>query len=229
MKVCTDACLFGAWTAEKMKDKFPVGTGKPGQATGSTILDIGTGTGLLSLMLAQQLQGSIDAVELEQQACLQATENVAASKWGHRISVHHQDILEFNGRQKYDLVISNPPFFENALKSVYALKNLAKHEAALELSALCRHAAELTKESGNFALLLPAERTVPAIQYAGESGFCLLHKAMVRQTEKHPYFRVMLLFSRENGPASEEEILIRREGNYTERFSSLLRPYYLLL
>lgn len=229
MKVCTDACLFGAWTAEQMTDRFPAATGNEGVPPDLSVLDIGAGTGLLSLMLAQQLYAVIDAVELEENAFSQARENVGESKWNQRISVHHTDILDFKSLRRYELVISNPPFFENSLKSDRSHRNLAKHEAALGLQVLFRLAQGITTETGCFALMLPAERAEDAIQNAHSAAMHLRDKAMVRQTEKHGYFRTMLIFSKEKGMAKEEEITIRREGNYTDRFSALLQPYYLFL
>lgn len=229
MKVCTDACLFGAWTAEQMADRFPAATGNEGVAPGLSVLDIGAGTGLLSLMLAQQLYAVIDAVELEENAFSQAQENLGASKWNQRISVHHADILDFKSLRRYELVISNPPFFENSLKSDHSLRNLAKHEAALDLQILFGLAQAFTTATGCFALLLPAERAGDAIQKAHTAAMHLRNKAMVRQSEKHGYFRAMLIFSKEKGIVKEEEITIRREGNYTDRFSALLQPYYLFL
>nr|WP_281384559.1 methyltransferase [Flavihumibacter stibioxidans] len=212
-----------------MADRFPDAKGNEGLPPGHSVLDIGAGTGLLSLMLARQLYAVIDAVELEENAFSQAQENVGASKWNQRISVHHADILDFKSFRRYELVISNPPFFENSLKSVYSHRNLAKHEAALDLQVLFRLAEAFTTADGCFALLLPAERVDDAIQNAHSAAMHLRNKAMVRQTEKHGYFRTMLIFSKEKGIAKEEEISIRREGNYTERFSALLQPYYLFL
>ena len=117
MKVCTDACLFAAWVAAYLqKNKINPGS----------ILDIGTGTGLLSLMLAQKTLALIDAVEINIDAALQAKENFNASPWKQRLNVFETGILQYNTQMKYDLIISNPPFFNNDLLSPDKNKNTAK-------------------------------------------------------------------------------------------------------
>ncbi|MEP7128610.1 MAG: methyltransferase, partial [Chitinophagales bacterium] len=116
MKVATDACILGAAT--------------PAPADGA-ILDIGTGTGLLSLMIAQKCSGRIDAVELDEGSFHQATSNVQNSLWKDRINVIHSDVRTFHPNKKYDLIICNPPFFENHFKSPFLQKNKAKHAVQL--------------------------------------------------------------------------------------------------
>ena len=100
MKVCTDACLFGAFVANEIQDK-----------TINHILDIGAGTGLLSLMLAQKSNAAIDAVEIDKSTYEQAEENISQSSWKEKITVYNSGIADFYSNYKYDLIISNPPFF----------------------------------------------------------------------------------------------------------------------
>ena len=107
MKVCTDACIQGAFTAAYIREQLP---------GASPVLDIGAGTGLLSLMLAQSGNGTIDAVELDAAAAQQAAENFAASPWSERLRVFHTDIAHFNPAQRYPFIITNPPFFDNDLQ-----------------------------------------------------------------------------------------------------------------
>ena len=123
MKVCTDACLFGAFVANCLS---PI----------VNCLDIGTGTGLLSLMLAQETNAQIDAVEIDAAAFQQAKENFKASPWSSRLNIFNTDILHYSTDKKYDCIISNPPFFEDDLKSFSEGKNIAKHNNALTLAQL---------------------------------------------------------------------------------------------
>ena len=106
MKVCTDSCLFGAWIAAKIAKRY---------LDPKRILDIGTGTGLLSLLLAQKTDARIDAVEIAGEAFNQSKENFSASPWSEKITAYHADIKSWNAPSKYDLLICNPPFFENDL------------------------------------------------------------------------------------------------------------------
>ena len=115
MKVTTDGCLFGAWIAENMKKE---------SLLYNHCLDIGTGTGLLTLMLAQENEIAIDAIEIDKDAFEQAVENVTASPWSGRIQVVHADVREFESENQYDVIISNPPFYERELKSDDAKKIL---------------------------------------------------------------------------------------------------------
>src|SRR4051812_5902465 len=144
MKVCTDACLFGAWISEEVKSK---------NSKVKSVLDIGTGTGLLSLMFAQKnLQSIIDAVEIDEAAAQQARENFEASPWKERLQIYSTSIKLFISEKKYDLIISNPPFFENDLKSDDSKRNLALHSSQLSLEELLDAITKHLKEDGLFAV-----------------------------------------------------------------------------
>lgn len=219
MKVCTDACLFGAWVAECMKEQQP-----------ASILDIGTGTGLLALMLAQKTTATIEAVEIEQDAFLQAGENFEASEWKERLQVNHTDISRFGPEKKYDLIISNPPFFEDDLKSLQQNKNAAKHDSTLTLLALLEKATALLHEQGMFAVLLPHHRTAYFTGLCEQKGLFCKVQAMVKQTPAHAYFRSMLLFTFNQTATNEQVITIKDEhGKYSRTFTDLLKDYYLYL
>lgn len=223
MKVCTDACLFGAWTGEKVKSQ---------KEKIKKILDIGAGTGLLSLMLAQAIEADIDAVEIDEQAALQAGSNFAASPWAARLQVHTQPVQQYALSGKlYDLVISNPPFFENDLKSSNTKRNLALHSEALSLSELFSVAGRLTAPDGHFAVLLPYHRSEEVKALAAGANWYIKAEAHVQQTPKHTPFRIMLLFSRSNEPSTAAVAIIIRdaEAQYTPAFSALLTHYYLYL
>jgi len=222
MKVCTDACLFGAWAANNIIRR---------KLTYHYILDIGAGTGLLSLMLAQQLNNSgIDAVELDAAAAKQAEENFTASPWQAQLQVFNTAIQSFSPKQQYDFIITNPPFFQNDSASSSAQRNIALHSHQLSFGELITAIQTYLAAQGHFAALLPFHRTQQFEVLAQGAGFYLQQKTLVQQTPKHPPFRSMLLFSREQHVTEQSMIIIRdAAGNYTEAFISLLKDYYLYL
>jgi tRNA1Val (adenine37-N6)-methyltransferase len=220
MKVCTDACLFGAWMADGGWSREP-GVG--------SVLDIGTGTGLLSLMLAQKTGALIDAVELDENAAEQAAENFEAAPWKDRLQVIRADARTVHLGRKYDLIISNPPFFENDLKSVDTRRNLALHSEALSLEELLGVIKKHLADDGQFAVLLPYHRKEIFTGLAIDAGYFLAEEVSVKQTPNHPFFRAMLLFSSKKTGEKKNTIVIRREDQYTAVFMDLLKDYYLKL
>ena len=217
MKVCTDACLFGAWVRSVIPDRD------------IDILDIGTGTGLLSLMLAQAFEGSIDAIEADEPAFAQAKENFSSSPWGFRISIFQGPVQSFGPSKKYDLVICNPPFYENNLKSPSQRRNMALHDASLTISELLPLAKGFLKPGGRLALLLPAARAQELESLAVANEFKMVRKTFVKQTPRHDPFRVMYILQTggEKSSPSPEEIIIKEGDAYTSEFYSLLKDYYL--
>ena len=221
MKVCTDACLFGAYVASVIVNE---------ELAVNKCLDIGAGTGLLSLMVAQKISGHIDAVEIDEAAYQQAGENFAESPWKDRLKIFHASILDFGGDKKYDCIISNPPFFEGDLKSDSSIKNAAKHGITLTLQQLLNVVKDHLKDDGFFAVLLPFHRLNYCIDEALKLDFHLLKKILVKQTHAHNYFRTVLFFKTVPSDVYSEEIIIKNElGAYTEMFVGLLKDYYLFL
>jgi tRNA1Val (adenine37-N6)-methyltransferase len=218
MKVCTDSCLFGAVTA---------GTGLPV----TNCLDIGTGTGLLALMFAQQNKDVIiDAVELDAPAAEQARENAAASPWANRIHVFNEDIMQFDNGKQYDCILSNPPFFEDDLQSPVQAKNNAKHDASLTFNRLLPVVDKLLANGGHFAVLLPFHRVDHFIGQAEKSGLYPYRQVSVKQTPGHPYFRGILFFRRDKTDLQIHELTIKDESNqYSVEFAAFLKDYYLYM
>lgn len=141
MKVGTDGVLLGAWTDVARSD---------------FMLDVGTGTGLIALMVAQRnCQAVIDAIDIDMDACAQARENVENSIFRDRIKVVRQSFFDFSPEKKYDLIISNPPFFKNALPSPDKKRNAARHHDTLPLKLLIEHALSILSENGRIAFILP--------------------------------------------------------------------------
>ena len=221
MKVCTDSCLFGAWIASAIEDK---------NISAETILDIGTGTGLLSLMLAQKTNAGIDAVEIDTNAFEQAIQNVNASPWNKQIKVFKADIKKWDASLKYDLIVSNPPFYQNDLLPEDDAKNVAKHSTALSLKELITITKNLLNENGTFAVLLPWFRTRLFENLATKYSLFVKEKMEVKQTPSHNYFRTMLLLQKKKTAKSESELVIKNsENEYFHEFKDLLKDYYLYL
>jgi tRNA1Val (adenine37-N6)-methyltransferase len=221
MKVCTDACLFGAWVADKVEK---------GVLQSSKILDIGTGTGLLSLMVAQKSDTAIDAVELEENAFEQAKSNFGKSPWSERFHIINADVKHFNSNHRYDLIISNPPFFEKELRSPKEVVNLARHDSGLDIAELIKVVITHLDMEGRFAVLLPYKRIAEFEEMAKMEGLYVFDKMLVRQTPGHSPFRGLLLLSKNEMPISKGEMTIKNAvGTYTEEFEILLKDYYLNL
>lgn len=223
MKVTTDGCLFGAWVGEKVQSKkYEV----------RRVLDIGTGTGLLSLVLAQKNPSlTIDAIEIDKDAAQQATENIEASPFADRITPIHADAIQFSFPHKYDVIISNPPFYEKELKGNDIKKNIAHHNEGLLLPELFRIIKENLSPDGSFFILLPYKRKDEISQLLKENELSAEAFVFVRQTPSHDYFRVMIqgkFSTRELIETKIEEITIKDAGNnYSNSFYLLLKDYYL--
>ncbi len=226
MKVTTDACLFGAWVANEINNE---------QLIINNLLDIGTGTGLLALMLAQKIDGDIDCVEIDNQAAKQAQENADASPWKERIVVMPGDAKDMVATfcKQYDIIVSNPPFYENELKSEDDLKNLAHHSKKLTLNDVISIVADHLNPDGHFFLLLPYKRNEEIRNLFRDHQLHISRIVFVRQSVNHDYFRIMIKGKLKNEPGYETEIeemsIWNEQQQYTNEFVSLLKDYYLYL
>ena len=220
MKVCTDACVFGAHVAAFIEHESMVI---------NDILDIGTGTGLLSLLLAQKTDANIDAIEIDTAAAMQAEQNFKNSPWSDRLRVFNTDVLQYQTGKKYDCIIANPPFFEDDLHSPDERKNKARHDVSLSLDQLVKVIDEHLATDGFFAVLLPFHRADKFIAVAEKNQLYLLKELKLQHTKKHPMFRAVLYFTRRKPIHIAEETLAIKDidGNYTMAFKTLLKDYYL--
>lgn len=220
MKVCTDACILGAYTDVMDAHK---------------ILDIGTGTGLLSLMLAQRSSANINAVEIDDDAYAQAKVNIAESPFADRINLYHQSIQEFSKQHAitestpYDLIISNPPFYQNSLQSPDSQTNKALHAATLTFNELVDAVINLLSPDGRFIILLPPFEAQQLAGVAQKKDLYLYDKLLIQHNPQKPVFRHILSFSKM--PVSEytEDTLVIHEKNsnmYSDKFRQLLNDYY---
>ncbi|GHB64845.1 tRNA1(Val) (adenine(37)-N6)-methyltransferase [Persicitalea jodogahamensis] len=218
MKVCTDACAFGAWA---------------NNAGAKRILDIGTGTGLLSLMAAQRNPAAqIEAVEIDEDAARQALENVQNSPFASRISLFQTAVQDFNPNERYDSILVNPPFFQNDLRSPDPKINRAQHAATLTFPELLESVNRLLKPQGTWHILLPIEESNQLKNSALTQGWFMQDELVLYHSVKHQPFRLMRSFSRtknENQTTHSENLAIYEpeSSNHTLAFRQLLRDFYL--
>jgi tRNA1Val (adenine37-N6)-methyltransferase len=212
MKVSTDSCLFGAWIAEQLEDP-------------KYILDIGAGTGLLSLMSAQHSQAHIDAVEIEPGCFQQLSANFASSPWKERLTAVEGDILRFKTEKKYQTIISNPPFYEKQLESPDEATNLARH--GLNLESLIEKVNELLSATGNFYLLMPYYRLDDCLASAVRVGLTVSKITTVKHSPDHKPFRVMMKFCKQAALTETDIIdIYSHDKVYSTRFNTLLSCFY---
>lgn len=183
MKVGTDGVLLGAWT--------PVYRVK-------RALDIGCGTGLISLMLAQRCDAEIIGVEVNEEAARQAEENILLSPWGHRIQIEYCDIRNFGLTEQrlFDLIVSNPPYHQATVLSPDAVRSQARSTSSLSFSDLLSSVNLLLADEGHFAVILPVEATTDFISLAYTYHLYLIRRTNVISRIGKPIKRVLLMFSR---------------------------------
>lgn len=225
MKVTTDACLFGAWVSEELKGKL---------GANNRILDIGAGTGLLSLMLAQKNSDcSIKAIEIDKDAAAQAMMNFHDSPWADRIELIHTDAKEFAATDKAELIISNPPFYEDELRSKDPTKNRAHHDEGLILGDLITIIKKHLHPNGSFFLLLPYKRKSTIQHLLLKEQLCIQKEVLVKPSPSKDYFRILLKGTHESGGTclinTQSMEVTDEKGNYTPAFIALLKDYYLYL
>ncbi|HZK92816.1 MAG TPA: methyltransferase [Prolixibacteraceae bacterium] len=214
MKVGTDGVLLGAWS--------PVNDDK-------RILDVGTGTGLIALMLAQRSEAIIDAVEIDELACEEAEFNFAHSPWNDRLKVFNTNFQKFSDLpcEPYDLIVSNPPFFVNSLKTKNAALSVARHNDVLTFEQLAICARKLLHNTGRLCVIIPFTSCEEFRGCARLAGFYLR-----KQTQIIPKFgkipkRVLLEFTVQPGyPINNELVILGEDGYYTEDYKTLTASYY---
>lgn len=220
MKVCTDACMLGAYADA---------------SNARRILDIGTGTGLLSLMLAQRSNATIEAVEIDDDAYAQALANVEGSSFADKITLFHESIQAFSHRHQqaarmpYDLIISNPPFYQNSLQSPDSQTNKALHAATLTFDELTAAVKNLLSPDGTFIVLLPPFEAGQLTEAAQKKALYLSEKLLIQHNPQKAVFRHILSFGRNPVSEHREYTLSIHEKNtntYTDKFRQLLSDYY---
>ena len=216
MKVGTDGVLLGAWA-------------EPENA--HSILDIGTGTGLLALMAAQRNpEANIDAIEIEPEAAGQAQENANASPWGNRIRIYPVSLFDFFPSQTYDCILCNPPFFNHSTKTPDTGRTLARHPDSLPHGKLIEAVTRLLSENGFFYIILPTEEATAFIRLAEASR---LYPARLTRVLPNPGKlpkRYLMKFSSNRFPMQTDEMSIEiSRHEYTPEYIRLTRDFYLNL
>lgn len=219
MKVGTDGVLLGSWIQPEKNIK--------------RILDIGTGTGLLALMLAQKTESPIDAIDIDKSSVDQASENFHISPWNQRLNAIHCSLQNFivQPSGKYDLIVSNPPFFRDSYKTEDNSRTIARHtDQSLSYNDLIYGVASLLSESGIFYLILPFNEGQEFIRLANEKGIHACRQTRVLTRQGKPPKRVLMSFRFKSQEAKEDELIIQNgDGSFSLEYLELTRDYYLAL
>lgn len=217
MKVGTDAVLLGAWADVREAQQ---------------ILDIGTGNGTIALMLAQRSNqaANIDAVEIEEADAIQANENFLASPWVSKIHLHHIAIQKFLPDKKYDLIVSNPPYFNNSQKPPDSKRHQARHTVTLRYDELLTASLRLLKDDGKFNVILPFAEGLQFIELAKEFNLFCSRQFNFRTRAEKKIERWLIELTRKPSVAETGEILLYKSGDtWSDDYIKLTSAFYLKL
>jgi tRNA1Val (adenine37-N6)-methyltransferase len=215
MRVGTDSMLLGAWS-------------EPGNA--EHILDIGTGCGVLALMMAQKSNARIDAIEIDYPSVQQASANFRNSPWATRLSIVHSSFQDLIGREPpaYNFIICNPPFFSNSLKPANLRKSVARHDSLLNLRELLSGTRRMLAPGGRFALVLPVIQFERILQMLTETNLSVSKMTSVRSCPLSPFSRVLLELS--NFPVNKltrsEITILNPDGTFSDEYLDLTRDFH---
>jgi tRNA1Val (adenine37-N6)-methyltransferase len=214
MKVGVDSVMLGAWTH--------IGEAK-------TILDVGCGTGLLSLMMAQRSSAIVTGIDIDGEACTEAAMNVARSPWPDRINIQTIPFQQFATKHpgRFDLVISNPPYFVNSSKPGDLKRKTARHNDDLPFSAFLEGCALALQPLGRISVILPADKAEDFSMLASGYGFFRSRLLKVRHFPDKPIHRILMEFTQKKITSTEEMLVIESEGQYTEPYRQLTGEFYL--
>lgn len=221
MKVGTDGVLLGAWASLE---------GKP-----NSILDIGAGTGLIAMMMAQRSNAAsigigVDAVELDANAFEQCVENFEASPWSDRLFCYHASFQDFAKEidESYDLIVSNPPFFSEEVSSGNSSRDIARQEASLPFQELLLGVSNLLSNTGQFAIVLPLDSEKEFTNSAEDYGLYPIKITHVKGNKNAPIKRSLLEFSRRPSGCRIDTLIIEQQRHiYSEAYIKLTEEFYL--
>lgn len=214
MKVGTDGVLLGAWAPADGAER---------------ILDVGTGTGLIALQLAQRNpHARITAIEIDAAAAGQAAENVSRSPWADRVEVVCCDFRDYHSENRFDLIVSNPPYFIDALKCPDEQRCTARHTGNLNYDLLFHRSASLLEEQGAVSIIIPAEAEKTVVDAAWNHKLFPSHHVQVFTKPGKPCRRILLTFGFQTKKCVEESLCIEIEHNeYTAEYIALTKEFYL--
>lgn len=212
MKIGTDAMLFGALIDSAGK---------------KNALDIGTGTGVLSLMVAQKNPRiQIKAIEIEEIAFHEAKDNFKNSVFHHQLGAIHGDLKDFNPKERFDLIFTNPPYFTNSSKSVSQTRNIARHTDTLSLQELASKVSELVTDDGDIWVILPEEQMQLLTNKMKNLNFFANEKILIFG-KSNQIVRQIICFSKIYKQIVQRELVIRDQNNqYTEEYKRLTSEYH---
>ena len=223
MKVNTDGVLLGASMTIRSSDRH--------------LLDIGTGTGTIALMAAQRLENgqsdySISAIDIDEASATEAAANFINSTWSDNLQVFHTSLDEFSrsvGNRRYDLIFSNPPYFEDSLNAPEIRRNNARHTSTgLSYREILDYASRSLSEDGRVSLVLPADTENSLCRHARMNGLHLFRIIRVRTVPRKAPSRIIAEFSRMRTDSVDDVVLtIQNEGKYTQEYLSLMHDFYL--
>ncbi len=216
LKVGTDAVLLGAWADI---------------ADAQHILDIGTGSGVIALMLAQRSSAQIDAIDIDEESTKQAQGNFLGSPWSERISVHNISLNDFSASvvAKYDLVVSNPPYFTDSFKPTDPQRFSARHNDQLPINELAENTAKMLSPTGRFCVILPVKEAGLLTAAIRALGLFPEKELWVYSFTGKEVFRKLILFNRNETSCKREELTIETAPGqgYSKEYIELTRAYYL--
>lgn len=218
MKVGTDGVLLGAWADVQNT---------------ANMLDIGTGSGLIALMLAQRSKAIIKAIDIDKNAIIQAKINAENSPWTDRIQILETDLFAFcnTTNSKFDLIVSNPPFFKNSLEAPEIARTIARHATTDFHNEIILSAKKLLTDDGKLCLILPVNEGNECIRFAQKNGLFCSKKVLVFPKPNSAAKRLLIEFSKHEATCCESEITIESAVRhcYTDEFRALVKDFYLKL
>jgi len=216
MKVGTDAVILGAW--------LEVSSSK-------NILEIGTGCGIIALMLAQKSAAIIDAIDVDEESANEASENFANSPWNNHLKSFHLSLNDFADKKAgiYDLIVSNPPFFQNSLLPPSEKRQLARHNSKLSFEDFLVYGSRLLSHDGRLAVILPVTEEMKFIEIAEKENLFLLSKLDIFPKPSKPEKRVILVFSfqKTEKPISDSIILRNENGVYSDDYKRITKDFHI--